>query len=87
MLLLDQQDKKKGRATVLDVDVLRKKKKKTAAQITPNLLNNLQTGTNINLFVIQQKAILLLKFRDFQLGQKKLEKINQNAIVPKLFNI
>jgi len=65
---------RKGRSTVLEVDVLKKhhhKKKKTAAQITPRLLNKLKVGKNINLFVIKQKALLLLKFRTFQLSTKK----------------
>jgi len=47
-------------------------KRRTASQITTSLLNSLDYGTNINLFIIKQKAILLLMFRNLQLQQQSV---------------
>jgi len=44
--------------------------KKTASQITISLIDSLDYGTNINLFIIKQKSILLYMFRNQQLQQQ-----------------
>jgi len=45
-------------------------KRKKASEITNSLLNSLDYGTNINLFIIKQKALMLLMFRNLQLQQQ-----------------
>jgi len=52
-------------------------RKRKASEITNRLIDSLDYGTNINLFIIKAKAKLLLMFRNFQL--QKINGVSVNS--------